>query len=163
MATNGQLVRECQSAHDISSVVNIFAPARLDANAQKATSRTEVDDHVEVFEHATDSQLREIFTDRGGLSTWEHRPPFEGGYFAVLDDRSVRDETLEIHAKHTEFVGEYADDDIDYGTEVAAEYWLKWRVSISECKVITFFTTDELSAKQDAVLHVSISPSMGRC
>ena len=82
-----------------------------------------VDDQVEVFEGALESQLRQYFEERrnnSGVRKWLDRKTF-----AILHERSTSDNTLVVHYEHTE-LGELC--------EALYKCWASWRVRFSEAE-----------------------------
>ena len=59
-----KLVRELQHADNISKVPIPFAVARHSLSAQSEPSTSEFDGDVEVFEHVSDTELRNLYEER---------------------------------------------------------------------------------------------------
>lgn len=129
-----QLVRELQSVDEEWPTPIPFTPARHDASAHHRPSRTEIEDYVEVFEGATDENLRTLFSERTRQANGEPRK-WLNGEFVVLDERSAADKTAVVHASCTLLPEQDKNDVIDRSDEPLPDpKWWSWRVAIRDCK-----------------------------
>ena len=97
-------------------------------------SRTGNDDHVRVFENATDEQLRQLHAERQEGRDW-----LDSSVFAVLDERSTQDRTVIIQHLNVLF---------DEETEEPAgeTTWIKWRIHFTDAYELLAYimTTEEI-------------------
>ncbi|KAI9883470.1 MAG: hypothetical protein M1823_004760 [Watsoniomyces obsoletus] len=138
--------------------INFFSPARHDPQhvqkGIKEPSETSPDYTVDHFEGTSDAQLRQLFLERfiaSGLF-----PQFDDGYFAVLDERSVRDRTVVFHLHH---LADPMDEDCHHYV------WSSWRVRFEDAYflaegLMSLAVTDEVYVEhghrfvdEDGILH----------
>jgi hypothetical protein len=113
-------------------------PARHDPSASHVPSKTEVEDTVELFEHATDEDLKRLVRERRNFpDSGEKRKNLWEDQFVVLDERSASDKTVLLYAERRLYgdCWEMVDGvPIDKEAEVITEGWWVWRVRFDACK-----------------------------
>ena len=146
LLTHIQLVDDLQrTVMEAGGVHNfaIFIPASLSAGDQRRLVEHEVQNHVDVFEDATDAQLYELYDERKGDRNW-----IESGLFAVLDRRSAKDRTTVIYCFHVD----YRDD--DGVSEEIGRRWVKWRVSFADAWIMIAHLTATIEIEENVYMQI---------
>jgi hypothetical protein len=125
-----------------------FHQARKDPTQQPVASlklKRPHDDHVEVFEDATTSQMRHDLIERLDFPERKVGESVSEDVFAVLDAQSVQDHTIAIHVNH----GDYD----ELTDSFVRSQWYTWRVKFSGVdKLLTPFVIDPWEVIEDVLL-----------